>query len=104
MFQESANRIADNVTVLDAVGHFTDQFSTLGLSARLPFKHLLSEVLNQNLKIKSMECIKCKSEIKFLEIHEKWKKSEDGFIKHKCKNCKTTNNITQDIQGKLHTY
>lgn len=36
-----------NVRVLDAVGHFTNEFSILGLFARLPFKHLLSEVLNQ---------------------------------------------------------
>lgn len=51
-----------------------------------------------------MECTKCKVEIKFSEVCEKWKKSKDGFIKHKCKTCKTTNNITQDIQGKLHTF
>lgn len=51
-----------------------------------------------------MECIKCKSEIKFLEICEKWKKSKDGIIKHNCKKCKKSNNITQDIQGLLHTY
>lgn len=51
-----------------------------------------------------MNCTNCKTEIKFLEICEKWKKSKDGFIKHKCKNCKKSNNITQDIQGKLHTF
>lgn len=41
-----------NVKVLDEVGHFTDEFSILGLLARLPFKHLLSEDLNQKFKLK----------------------------------------------------
>ena len=43
-------------------------------------------------------------EIYFHEITDKWRKSKDHFIKHKCKTCGKWNPITQDITGRLLVY
>lgn len=43
-------------------------------------------------------------EIGFYEISAKWKKSKDGYIRHKCKSCGKSNSITQCITGKLVVY
>jgi len=51
-----------------------------------------------------MNCKHCNVEIKYSEIYLRWAKAKDGHIKHRCKDCNKINNITQDIQGKLHVY
>lgn len=51
-----------------------------------------------------MNCKHCNTEIKYNEIYLRWKSSKTGHIKHRCKECNKINNITQDIQGTLHTY
>lgn len=48
-------------------------------------------------------CVYCEKIAEFEDFEKKWDKS-DGFIKHRCKECRKYFGITQDIKGDFVSY